>query len=149
MDDRMQVERLGDEPDRDGDLRQNRSRQVQLLLNLGDLLTNDDRALVEAIYMRGMTAAEFARAARTRPRTVQRRLWRLSRRVNTPVFRLVAVRCNALPPLCRAIGRRVVLRGESQRSVAASLGVSLHRVRQELTSLRTLGVIEGRDGPPW
>jgi DNA-directed RNA polymerase specialized sigma24 family protein len=146
MSDDTRVERQGDQANQD--LRPLPARLVDVLLGLGELLGENDRALLEAIYRRGLSAADLARAIRTRPRTIQNRLRRLTCRVNSPIFRLVAGRCDALPPLRREVGERIVLRGESQRTVAAQLGVSLHRVRQELTGLRALGAMARRDGQP-
>ena len=106
------------------------------LLLLAEHLPREDRALLEAIYDRGMRPTDFARAVRLKPRTIRNRVQRIVQRIGTPVFQYVAGRSETWSEDRRAIAELVVLHGISQREAARRLGVSQHRIRQEVARLR-------------
>ena len=106
------------------------------LLDLAEYLPDEDRALLQAVYDRGMRPIEFARAIRVSPRTIRNRVRGLVERVSSPLFQFVAAQQGAWSSQRRLIAELNVFRGRSQREVARRLGVSLHRVRQELLHIR-------------
>lgn len=108
------------------------------LLELAEFLPDEDRVLLQAVYDRGMSPIEFARAIRARPRAIRHRVRGLVERVSSPLFQFVATQQGAWTSQRRLIAELNVLRGRSQRDVAQRLGVSLHLVRQELLRIRVL-----------
>ena len=108
------------------------------LLELAEHLESADRALIRSIYYRGMSAAEFARAARAHPRTVSHRLRRLVERMTSPTFLRIIDRRRAWPEQQRKVAEAIFLRGLSQRDTARRLDVSLHTVRRESDRIRAI-----------
>ena len=99
------------------------------LLDLAEYLPDQDRALLQGVYERGMRPIDFARAIRARPRTIRHRVRGLVERVTSPLFQFVATQPRAWTNQRRIIAELTILRGKSQRDVAHRLGLSLHRVR--------------------
>ena len=97
-----------------------------------------DRALLDAVYGRGLSATAVAHAAGRSPRAVRNRLTRLVKRLSSPEFHFVLREKQHWPLERRRIADLVILRGRSQREAAAELGVTIHRVRRELERLRAL-----------
>lgn len=110
-------------------------------------LAAGDRALIEGVYLRGMSAAELARAAGKEPGTVRKRLARVVRRMSSPIFRFVVRHKSQWPPERAAIADAVILRGLSQRTAAMTLGLGVHRVRRELDGIRALLEAAGESRP--
>jgi DNA-directed RNA polymerase specialized sigma24 family protein len=111
---------------------------AECLLDLADHLPSSDRALLRGIYDRGMTAADLARVAGQRPHTVRQRVQRLVERIGSPGFIFVLRSSRRWPQVRRNVGELVFLQGYSQRAAATTLGLSLHRVRQEVDHIRLL-----------
>ena len=111
---------------------------VGQLLELASHLAPADRALVEAVYDRGMSPAEFARAVKAQPRSLRMRVSRIVGRLGSPLYRYVVTHRRDWPVERRGVADQIILRGATQRDTAARLGVSLHRVRQELARLRVM-----------
>ncbi len=111
---------------------------AERLLSYADLLDRADRALLLAIFDRGLSAAEFARAMDQPPRTVRQRVQRLVERIGSARFQFVIRNRYGWPTARRQVGQAVFLRGLTQRRAAAQLGLSLHQVRQEIERIRTL-----------
>ncbi|MCZ6834480.1 MAG: hypothetical protein O7G85_01775, partial [Planctomycetota bacterium] len=116
--------------------RRQRMNATERLLELVEYLSPSDRALLEAVYHRGMKPTELARAINARPRMIRSRVQRIVQRLNSPLFKFVSGHRADWPRLRREVGELIVLKGTSQRDTAAKLGVSLHRVRQEMVCLR-------------
>jgi DNA-directed RNA polymerase specialized sigma24 family protein len=131
------VNRLTYEPDNDlrDLLRDRRGWAVQLLEHVGDL-DAPDRVLLRSVYEHGMSASELAAVAGRQPRTLRHRLRQLVKRITSAEFQYVIHYRRGWPAERRAIVERLILRGHSQRRVAADLGISIHRVRQEWDRLR-------------
>lgn len=108
------------------------------LLDLADHLPSSDRALLRGVYDRGMTPVDLARAVGQRPHTVRQRLQRLVERIGSPGFIFVLRSSRRWPRVRRDVGQLVFLQGCSQRAAATRLGLSLHRVRQEVDHIRLL-----------
>ncbi len=118
-------------------LRQQRAL-AERILDYVDPLRTGDRALLRAIYDRGMTASDFARAVGQRPRTVRRRVQRLLERIGSDHFQFVLRQRQDWPSTRRRVAELVFLQGASQRQTAASTGLSLHQIRQEIARIRFL-----------
>lgn len=84
--------------------------------------------------------------ARRPAKLVRRRLSVLLKRMNSPLFRYVVSHHALLPAPTRRVADLVVLQGYSLRKAAASAGLSLHRVRQQMQTLRALADAAGQ-GP--
>lgn len=110
---------------------QDRRERIERLLRLAEHLAPSDRALIEGIYDRGMTAAALARAAGVQPTTMRRRARRLLNRMGGPIYRFVLAHRDRWPKRRRAVAELIYLQGRGQRETAAVLNCSLHEVRQE------------------
>ncbi|HRP63096.1 MAG TPA: sigma factor-like helix-turn-helix DNA-binding protein [Phycisphaerales bacterium] len=93
-------------------------------------LDPSDRALINAIYRHGMSAAEFARAVHMTPANIRNRVRRIVRRMISPPFRYVLAHRSGWPRAMRRVAEAIFLEGRTQREAAAATGVSLHHVRQ-------------------
>ena len=97
-----------------------------------------DRALVRAVYERGLAIKAVAAITHMPSGRVHRRLRMLVRRLRSPLFRLVLRELPRWPDDRRSIADAFVCQGRSQREIARSLGLSLHRVRTEIEHLKAL-----------
>lgn len=113
-------------------------RGVEALLQLAERLPADERGLLEAVYRDGRSPTDIARSVGQPPRRFQRKLNAIMQRIGDPLFLFVARRLDELPPELRPVARRSVLQGLSQRRTAEATGRSLHTVRMQLHTLRTL-----------
>jgi len=110
--------------------------------NLGER----DRALVRAVYERGLAIKAVAAITHTPSGRLHRRLGMLVRRVRSPLFRLVLREHSRWPADRRAIAEAFVFKGRPQREIARSLNLSLHRVRTEIEHLKALAGVSGGGG---
>jgi len=113
---------------------------VERVLDLAEHLEPSDRALLSAIYERGMTATAFAEAAGQKARTVRYRVRKLLDRVSSPGYRAIVAQREAWPRERQRVAEAVFLAGRTQRDAAKRLGMSLHQVRTEIERIR--GLIE-------
>lgn len=118
--------------------RQRAQLSIEELLILSQNLSGPDRALLKGVYERGMSASAIAALMGLSPNTVQRRLRKLALRVTSPCFRYVVKHRLDWPDIRRAVAEGIVLRGQSQRSMAQALDVSIHRVRCEIDRVRIM-----------
>lgn len=117
---------------------------VERLLRLARHLAPADRALLTAVYDRGMSANALAEATLAKRRVLHRRVKQLIRRVSSPAFRFVLRRSDDWTASRRRIGEAVVCHGRSIRSTARQLGLSVHHVRREIDRIRALCEDESR-----
>lgn len=101
---------------------------------MADALAPTDRALIRWAYADGKPLAELAAVHRVTPRSMSRRIRRLSRRCESPEFGFVLARLRSWEPPLALVARACVLEGRSLRTAAATLGMSAHQVR----ALRTV-----------
>jgi DNA-directed RNA polymerase specialized sigma24 family protein len=113
-------------------------RSVEAVLQLAQRLPAHERGLVEAVYRDGRSPTDIARSVGQPPRRFQRKLNAIMQRIGDPMFLFVARRLDELPGELRPVARRSVLQGLSQRQTAEATGRSLHTVRMQLHTLRTL-----------
>ena len=116
------------------DLRLRRRRDAaETIVHRAAVLDEEDRALLEAVYDKGHTVQEVARLrGATEPAAVRRlrnRVRRLVTRVSEPRFVFVMTTRQHWSLMRRQVGERCVLRGDSMRQAARTLGLSLHAVR--------------------
>jgi DNA-directed RNA polymerase specialized sigma24 family protein len=114
----------------------NMRNSVERMLDYTEHLEPGERALVESIFRRGMGLWEIARLMNVQPRTISRRLDRILGRIADPLFMYVLRNVDHWSPQRQEIARAAFLRGRSQRTIAASLDISIHRVRIEIEHIR-------------
>ena len=117
---------------------QARRASAERLLDYADHLDGSDRALLRAVFDRGLTAADLARVIGQEPRAVRRRVQRLVERIGSASFQFVMRTCDGWPSSRRRVGESIILRGSTQRGAAVQLGLSLHQVRREIERIRAL-----------
>lgn len=120
--------------------REARAALIAQLAARADLLPPEDRALLKAVYERGMPVARLAelRGGPAEAGTLRRRLRRLVERVLSPEFEFVARHRAGWSAARRRIATAMVLHGLSQRQAAAALGLSPHVVRRHRDAVRAL-----------
>ena len=117
---------------------QARRASAERLLDYADHLDGSDRALLRAVFDRGLTSTDLARVIGQEPRAVRRRVQRLVERIGSASFQFVMRNCDGWPSSRRQVGESIILRGSTQRRAAVQLGLSLHQVRQEIERIRAL-----------
>ncbi len=98
--------------------------------------------LVERCLGLGLPASAVAASRGQNPRLVQRRVRKLVRSMKSPVFRFLCTHGKLLPTALRRTGESAVFEGKPLRQVGLATGQSLHRVRQQLTTLRALAALK-------
>ncbi|TVQ75472.1 MAG: hypothetical protein EA380_10775 [Phycisphaeraceae bacterium] len=104
----------------------------------------DDRALLEAVYERGVPAARVAALMHQPPRLVRRRLRIVIERLMSPEAGFVLRHMREWEPQRRRIATACILQGRSMREASRHLRMSLHTVRRELDAIRALMPEEAR-----
>ncbi len=115
--------------------RNHRRNHTERILQRAEHLHESDRLVIEQVYARGMSITALARLTRTSPRKLQRRMVKLIRRLDSPIFLYVVRNRYHLPDETRRIAELAICRGQSMRRIATVTGMSLHHVRQQLQSL--------------
>ena len=117
---------------------QARRASAERLLDYADHLDGSDRALLRAVFDRGLTSTDLARVIGQEPRAVRRRVQRLVERIGSASFQFVMRNRDGWPLSRRQVGESNILRGSTQRRAAMQLGLSLHQVRSEIERIRAL-----------
>jgi hypothetical protein len=107
-----------------------RQEMVDLVLRLCDALPAGDRQLLEASFRDGKNAVELAALMGLGPRSVRRRIARLTRRVLSPEYRYVLSQRDAWPPPRRRVATEIFINGRSARAASRALRISLHTARR-------------------
>lgn len=116
----------------------NRRLIAEKVVMRAEFLAPADKALLVAVFERGITAAEFARAVGKRPETMRRRVQRLVERLGSSPYQFVMRQLKNWPPTQRKVGESVFLRGLSQRQASKQLGMPLHGVRREVERIQSI-----------
>jgi DNA-directed RNA polymerase specialized sigma24 family protein len=112
------------------------------ILNRAEFLDPEDRALLEQVLERGVPPREIAVLSGRSTRSVQRRVRNLMRRLADPGVVCVLREHRRWERPTGAVALAVWVRGWTLRHTAERLGLSLHRVRQQVATVR--GRIEAR-----
>ena len=115
---------------------------AEILLNRAELLEPEDRALLRLAFDRGASLGEVAAVMGASRGTVSRRINKLLARLQQPGFLHLYREDAELSPLTRRVAQAYYIGGLPQRAVAQRLGLSLHRIREQLTLFR--GFCEAR-----
>ena len=117
-------------------LRQNKRAQVDELRARAEYLPKDDRLLIEQVLAGNMPIAHLARMYQQPPRYLQRRAQSILKRLSHKYFKFVALQMNTLPREVRSTAKLVILYGQSMRKTAETSGLSLHKVRNHMNTVR-------------
>lgn len=109
---------------------------METIIALSEHLNPSDRALIQSVYDRGVTATDLARATGQSPRRIRERTRRLMQHVTSPMFRHVVRNRNDWPEQRRNVATAIFLERMTQRQAAAKLELTIHRVRQEIDRVR-------------
>jgi len=117
-------------------LRHNRRAQMDELRALVDYLPKNDKLLIEQVLDGNLPMTQLAKLYHQPARHLQRRAQSIIKRLSDKHFKFVALQIKTLPPEVRTTARHVVLHGLSMRKTAESSGLSLHRVRSDMNTVR-------------
>jgi DNA-directed RNA polymerase specialized sigma24 family protein len=113
------------------DLRLLRQREVvEELLRRAPALDAGERALIEAVFKAGRSAAQIAMLTGERKRLVRARVRRLMARALSREFEFVMMRACRWPRMVRLVAEQRFIRGLSMREVGRALDMRLHTVRK-------------------
>jgi hypothetical protein len=112
------------------DIRSDFRGSARLLLHRSEALDNDERDIVQAVFGRGLSAAEVARLRGERAAPMRRRIRRLVTRVLSPQFALVMGQRDNWPAARRRVATACFLRGKSIRQAATELNLSFYAARR-------------------
>jgi len=126
--------------------RSTRRVQGDRLLMRADWLDRSDRALLVQVLGNGVRPADVADLLGLSTRTVQRRIRRLVKRLNSPTTAAVLAHEGHWDRKTFAVAVAVWIRGWTLRRTAEHMNISLHRVRQHLQIARGLIKADGDAG---
>lgn len=127
-------------PAHDGqpDKRQQIREATELLLLRGNLLSRDDRALLQMIFDRGGTFAQISRLTGLSATTISRRFHRILKKLMAREMVALLGETKNADPLEISIARAYFVQGLSQADISEKLGVSGYRVRLTLRHIREI-----------
>lgn len=126
------------------DLRRRRTRELtDLVLTRAEHLAPEDRALVEAIYDRGMRVRALAHLRGEPVRSVRRKVRAIVVRMMSPRFEFVIRESKSWTPTRRRIAIACILHGKTLREASDSLHISLHLVRRHMDAVNVLADARG------
>lgn len=111
---------------------------VEVVLRRAEFLDDADRFLLEQVLDRGTPIRQLAVLLGCSPRSVQRRVRRLTERLMSPEVARVLRRSDHWTPVLRAVGLALWVRGWTLHQTAAHLGLTLHEVRKNAEAVRGL-----------
>lgn len=101
-------------------------------------LPDAERALIYDAFELGTPVAQIARRTGQNPRTLTRRVRRITQRLLDPQFRFVAEHRGQWKPTQGTVAQACVIEGLSIREAAARLGLSSHVVRRHKEAIDAL-----------
>lgn len=101
-------------------------------------LKGPDRALVEAMFRDGQSAAQIARLGNLEPRQVRRRIKLALTRLSDPLFIFVITHQSSWSSTRRKIAQSLFQAGRSIRQTAELLDLKVHQVRRHRTAILDL-----------
>jgi DNA-directed RNA polymerase specialized sigma24 family protein len=121
------------------DLRRSHRRDVtDRIVERSQALPPFERSMVEAIYLRRMTATAVAREMRVQPRTVRRVVREAVRRVLSPLFAYVLQHREGWTGHRRQVAQLCHIEGMSLRAAAKVIGISFHTIRRHDEAVRLM-----------
>lgn len=125
--------------DRAADLRRHRPADLaRTIAERAEWCLPDDRALVQAMYQQGLSAAQIAQLRDAPVQLVRRRIKSVVRRVLSPRYLFVLRHRDAWSPSRRRVATACVLQGRTLRQTARHLQVSLYTVRRQMDAVSAL-----------
>ena len=111
-------------------------RDEEVLKGRAKLLSEEDQLLVEAVLVRGQSAAFTARLMGASPRSIRNRVRRICRHLTSRRFLDAARAMPYLEPDDGELARLWFCEGVSQRQLCRRLDLTVHELRKSLESLR-------------
>jgi DNA-binding CsgD family transcriptional regulator len=116
-----------------------RRNQIDILRRYSASLDNDDSALLQLVFEKGISLRQIARVTGQSPSTVSRRFRRLVRPLKAGRRPSMPVRPVRLSRMDARIIQDYVLRGHPLKTIARKHKISLYRVRKTLRGFRAIG----------
>jgi hypothetical protein len=110
----------------------------QTIESRGGYLAPQDRAILEAVFVRHDRIADVSRVSGIPPRRLRRHVRGLLDRLTSRRFAYITARLSRWTPTRRRVAEACFLRGLSQRRAARDLGLTLHVVRLHWLAVRSL-----------
>ncbi len=123
------------------DRRHDERGRIERLLKRAKYLSTPDRNLVEQVYFYGVPVKEIAREHNEPARNVRRRLAKLVKDLNAPLFSFVVTYGDRLPDPVRRTAELVVFQRHSLRQAASLSDQTLYQVREHINTIRALAEI--------
>ena len=121
-----------------------RQTLAEVVLQRAEWLDSSDRALIEQVFGRGGRPREMAAILQVSPRTVQRRIRELVRRLTDPQVLVVLRRQGRWDRTIGSVALAHWVRRRTYRQIGAEKGLTLYEVRQQIQFAR--GLIAGEMG---
>ncbi len=132
-------ERVAAATERDQRRRINLRERVERRLALAEHLPKADRLLLQQVLEKGLPVAQLARLMGRRPQQLRRRIRKLIRHMEQPIYRFMILHADLLSPDTRRTAELVVFGVRSLRQAADELNLSLHQVREHMITVRAIG----------
>jgi transposase-like protein len=125
-----------------------RQSDIDQMIGMADHCAPFDRAIIQAVFQRGVSPNMLANTVGCTQKLIHGRLRRLISRMASPLFLFVVRQRKQWPDEMRQIAEAVVLRGQSQRTTARHLNLSIHRVRAQMQRIEALYECEPSSSEP-
>jgi len=113
-------------------------RQIELFQLRSELLSSKDRALMQMIFDNGTTFDQIAKLTGQNASTISRRFKNLSQKLIARELITLLHRRKDFNVSDISIVQEYYLRGQSQKTIARKLSISLYRVRSTLETVRSI-----------
>ena len=107
----------------------------RVIAGRAELLTPEDRELIEAVLMRGVSLIGVARITGESPGCIRRRFHRLVRRLGSKGFLNAARALSYLSEEDASLARMRFCRGASLRQMCRELGLTIYEVRRRVENV--------------
>ena len=101
-------------------------------------LEESDRLLVEQVYRHGVQIADVARLSGRSPKNLRRRVDKLLKHMNGPLFSFMLAHGGLLSGATRRTAELVILKGYSLRRASEINNQSLHQTRRHMQTVQAL-----------
>lgn len=111
---------------------------VERVIERAQVLPPQQRAMVEGIYLRQLSAAALSREMKLDSRCLRRDVRAIVHRVLSPIFPFVVRHRDTWTGQRRQVARLCYIEGMSLRAAAHRIGISFHKVRRHDEAIRFL-----------